>query len=84
LTHEQVAAIELLMQERAQHVLAMAEAPAALTRGKILLMNGQTMDGTWAVYKNANVVDFFDNTGVEWWFDINLVIGFSPQPAPAP
>lgn len=81
MTLEQVALIEKLSREPHTLILELPGTdPAVQTYGTIMLSNGMEMAGNWTFYMHANLANFTDDKGVQWWIDVSQVIGYSPQP----
>jgi len=81
-TNEQIAAIEVLLKDQTGTpvTLEVPIEPVTTTYGQIMLTNGTALAGSWTYHHYANVLDFTDDKGVRWWFDVDKVLGFSLPP----
>jgi len=61
-----------------------ADPRAGSSNGKLMLVDGTVMDGTWVCNLTDQTVELTDNTGVLWWIDLAHIMAFSPMPPPMP
>jgi len=68
-----------------QQVQALLSDPrAGGSNGKLMLVDGTVLDGTWVCDLTNRMVELTDNTGVLWRIDLSQIMAFSPMPPPSP